>query len=299
MCSTVFPADRTPVSMQAKRVIPLPLVRIFCSLHLLLRRMGDALQAAVERAIETMWDRYGEPLSLDDIADTAILSKFYFSRVFRTLTGTSPGRFLSVIRLYQAKALLLKTTLSVTEISYQVGYNSLGTFTSRFTRSVGISPTRYRALATSGYPAMTGALPPPVAVAHLGAVRGSVSVPDPEVPSRIYVAAFKDPIVQGLPVACDVLDGPGDYALHALPEDTWHLRVAVVAVRDVDPRPWHRRPLSVGAGQPLVVRKGQTFGVDLHTRRLGAFDLPILLALPELDSWQLPQRSLAARASSQ
>lgn len=246
-----------------------------------------------------MWDRYGEPLTLDDIADTAILSKFYFSRVFRTLTGTSPGRFLSVIRLYQAKLLLLKTPLSVTEISYAVGYNSLGTFTSRFTRSVGISPTRFRALALSGYPAMTGPPLAPVAMPQLGVVQGCVSVPEPDVPSRIYVAAFKDPIVQGWPVACDVLESPGDYTLHGLPESTWHLRVAVVAVGDVDPRPWLRQPLSVGASQPLSVRKGQTLDVDLRTRKFCPFDLPILLALPELDSWEMPQRSLAVQAAGQ
>ena len=108
------------------------------------------MQTAVERAIDTMWSRYHEPLSLADMADTAILSKFYFSRVFRTLTGTSPGRFLTAIRLTKAKQLLLETSLSVTEISYMVGYNSLGTFTSRFTRSVGVPPARYRALSRGG-----------------------------------------------------------------------------------------------------------------------------------------------------
>src|SRR5579859_5367880 len=108
------------------------------------------MQAAIERAIDTMWARYHEPLSLADIADTAILSKFYFSRVFRNFTGTSPGRFLTAIRLSKAKQLLLETSLSVAEISYMVGYNSLGTFTSRFTHSVGVSPARYRALSQAG-----------------------------------------------------------------------------------------------------------------------------------------------------
>ncbi|GAA2753562.1 MULTISPECIES: helix-turn-helix transcriptional regulator [Kitasatospora] len=252
------------------------------------------MQAAVERAIETMWERYEEPLSLDDIADTAILSKFYFSRVFRTLTGTSPGRFLSAIRLHKAKILLLKTSLSVTDISYRVGYNSLGTFTSRFTRSVGLSPGRYRALARAGLQRDSAGMRGAGSGWRQASLRGSVGVPDLDLSTRIYVGAFSDPIAQGEPAACDVLDGPGEFELAGVPDGVWHLRAAVVAVRDVDPLPWNRRPLFIGASQPLTVRSGKTVDVDLETRGFCPFDLPILLALPELDSYQLPQYEPAA-----
>ena len=112
----------------------------------------DTPQDAVERAIATMWDRYHESLSLDHIADTAVLSKFYFSRLFRSVTGTSPGRFLTAIRLYRAKHLLLATSLNVTDIAYHVGFSSLGTFTTRFTWSVGVPPTRFRELSHCGIP---------------------------------------------------------------------------------------------------------------------------------------------------
>src|SRR5215475_14067739 len=98
----------------------------------------------VESAISRMWESYGEPLSLSDIAKSAILSRFHFCRVFREATGVSPGRFLSPVRIYQAKRLLVSTSLSVTDISLAVGYNSLGSFTNRFTESVGASPTRFR-----------------------------------------------------------------------------------------------------------------------------------------------------------
>ena len=78
------------------------------------------MQSAVERVITNMWERYDEPLSLEEMADMAVFSRFYFSRVRRSITGTSPGRFLTAIRLYRAKNLLLETTMSVTDISYQV-----------------------------------------------------------------------------------------------------------------------------------------------------------------------------------
>ncbi|MFJ4675481.1 helix-turn-helix transcriptional regulator [Kitasatospora sp. NPDC088783] len=245
------------------------------------------MQIAVERAIATMWDRYEEPLSLDEIANTAILSKFYFSRVFRNLTGTSPGRFLSAVRLHQAKTMLLETDFSVTEISYRVGYNSLGTFTSRFTRSVSLSPARYRALARAGLTEGAG-------TAHPGGerrsctVQGSIRSPETGCAVRIYIGAFREPIVQGRPVACEILDGPGPFTLR-VPEGVWFLRAAVVAASDFPAPPWERRPLLVASGPELTVRHGhENAPVRLAARPLTALDLPILLALPGLDSPQRP-----------
>src|SRR5215475_2480583 len=110
----------------------------------------------VESAISRMWESYGEPLSLSDIAKSAFLSRFHFSRVFRDATGVSPGRFLSAVRIYQAKRLLASTSLSVTEISLEVGYNSLGSFTNRFTESVGASPTRFRRMWRDGIRPLIG-----------------------------------------------------------------------------------------------------------------------------------------------
>ncbi|MFJ6216183.1 helix-turn-helix transcriptional regulator [Streptomyces sp. NPDC092296] len=251
------------------------------------------MQVAVERAIETMWDRYEEPLSLDDIANTAILSKFYFSRVFRTVTGTSPGRFLSAIRLHRAKNLLLETDLSVTEISYRVGYNSLGTFTSRFTRSVNHSPARYRALARAGLPdhAQLGRATPPAlhdSGRHSGPVNGSVRFPDTAQAKRIYVGAFREPIVQGRPVACAILSGPGEFSLPAVPEGVWYIRATVVGMQDIPEQPWQRRPLMVASSEELRVRRDRNARVSLTARPPSRLDLPILLALPELDFWQLP-----------
>ncbi|MEV1119374.1 helix-turn-helix transcriptional regulator [Actinosynnema sp. NPDC049800] len=250
------------------------------------------MQSAVERAIDTMWNRYHEPLSLDDMADTAILSKFYFSRVFRTLTGTSPGRFLTAVRLTKAKQLLLETSLSVTEISYMVGYNSLGTFTSRFTRSVGVPPARYRALSFGGMLSLSS-FSGPASGTRAGAVAGWVGVPETGTPVRVYVGAFKDPIAQGIPVACDIRDGAGPYRLEAMPEGKFHLRAAVVAVDDLDPNPSKRRPLFVGGTDAVTVSTGRTAEADIETRAACPLDLPILLALPELDTRNAPDAELA------
>ena len=246
------------------------------------------MQEAMERVIATMWDRYSEPLSLTEMADTAILSRFHFSRVFRTMTGTSPCRFLAAVRLYKAKNLLLETSLSVTDISYMVGYNSLGTFTSRFTWSVGASPARYRLLSHVGMP-LVPSYSSPNDARPTGVVNGLVNMPDTGAPLRVYIAAFDSPIAQGLPTSCDVLDSSGPYHLGSMPPGDWFIRAAAVATTDVDPRPWIRRPLFVGECHRITVRPGHSGKIDLDMHPVGPLDLPILLALPELDSVSFPE----------
>ena len=73
-----------------------------------------------------MRDNIGEELTVDDMARAAMFSKFHFTRVFQRVTGVSPGRFLSAMRLQRAKDLLLTTSMNVADISVHVGYNSVG-----------------------------------------------------------------------------------------------------------------------------------------------------------------------------
>jgi AraC family transcriptional regulator len=250
--------------------------------------MQMAAALAIERTIDIMWDRYAEPLTLEELAAAAIFSKFYYSRVFRDLTGTSPGRFLSAIRLFMAKRQLLETGASVTEISYRVGYNSLGTFTSRFTRSVGISPARYRFLADCGMPPIDafGMTCPGQEPASL---TGQVHMCAADGPLRVYVAAFNTAVVEGLPQSCDVLERCGAFRL-AVRDGEWFVRAAAVTPKGVDSGPRMGLPRLVGAALPVTVRGGQAYTTgDITLRPLGPLDLPILLALPELDSRDAPR----------
>ena len=89
--------------------------------------------------------RYAEPLAVDDLARAAGLSRAHFSREFRRAFGESPHAYLLTRRLERAAALLRATDRSVTEICFAVGLQSVGSFTSSFTRTYGLSPTAYRA----------------------------------------------------------------------------------------------------------------------------------------------------------
>jgi len=89
--------------------------------------------------------RYFEPLGVDDMARTAGLSRAHFSREFRRAFGESPHAYLLTRRLERAAALLRMTDRSVADICLSVGLQSIGSFTTSFTRTYGISPTAYRA----------------------------------------------------------------------------------------------------------------------------------------------------------
>ena len=89
--------------------------------------------------------RYFEPLGVDDLARAAGLSRAHFSRAFRKAFGESPHSYLLTRRLERAAALLRSTDRSVADICFSVGLQSLGSFTTTFSRTYGLSPTAYRA----------------------------------------------------------------------------------------------------------------------------------------------------------
>src|SRR5919201_2164504 len=89
--------------------------------------------------------RYPEPLSVDDLARAAGLSRAHFSREFRRAFGETPHGYLLTRRLERAAALLRSTDRKVAEICFAVGLRSVGSFTTSFTRAYGRSPTAYRA----------------------------------------------------------------------------------------------------------------------------------------------------------
>jgi AraC-like DNA-binding protein len=85
-------------------------------------------------------------LEVRRVAEELHYSPFHFQRVFRDLTGITPGRYLAALRIQRAKELLAVTTLRTDLVALDVGYESLGTFTTQFTRHVGLPPGQFRTL---------------------------------------------------------------------------------------------------------------------------------------------------------
>ena len=97
------------------------------------------------RRIRDRIDReYAQPLDVEALARDAHMSAGHFSREFRRAYGESPYSYLMTRRIERAMALLRRGDLSVTEVCFEVGCSSLGTFSTRFTELVGVPPSTYR-----------------------------------------------------------------------------------------------------------------------------------------------------------
>jgi AraC-like DNA-binding protein len=114
------------------------------------------------RRVKDRIDReYAQPLDVEALARGVHMSAGHLSRQFKQTYGESPYSYLMTRRIERAMALLRRGDLSVTEVCFEVGCASLGTFSSRFTELVGTPPSVYRreaALATEGMPSCVAKL---------------------------------------------------------------------------------------------------------------------------------------------
>lgn len=248
---------------------------------------SPSVNQAILRVVEEMHERLDQELTIDDMARIAMFSKFHFTRIFRLTTGTSPRRFLSALRIQEAKNLLVSTDMSVVDVSSRVGYSSVGTFSTRFKTCVGVSPSMYRE--SGGDVSALGSAP--VRAADDGpaplTIRGRVVLPGDRALGQVFIGLFPSAILQGRPVRHTVMDGPGPFQLHDVPPGTWH--VLAYSVPYGTPLPAGRGgyapgALSVGRYGPVTVQPGvAVLPADIVLRQADPLDPPILVALSGRD----------------
>jgi len=100
--------------------------------------------ARLRRVRDRIDREYAQPLDVEALARGAHMSAGHLSRQFRLAYGESPYSYLMTRRIERAMALLRRGDLNVTEVCFEVGCSSLGTFSTRFTELVGIPPSAYR-----------------------------------------------------------------------------------------------------------------------------------------------------------
>jgi AraC-like DNA-binding protein len=100
--------------------------------------------ARLRRVRDRIDREYARPLNVEALAAGVHMSSGHLSRQFREAFGESPYSYLMTRRIERAMALLRRGDLSVTEICFEVGCSSLGTFSTRFSELVGMSPSEYR-----------------------------------------------------------------------------------------------------------------------------------------------------------
>ncbi|MCV2403404.1 AraC family transcriptional regulator [Marinomonas sp. C2222] len=89
-------------------------------------------------------EHYKDEFSLSKVAEHSCMSQYHFSRVFTSVFGESPNAFVARLRIEKAKQLLVTEGSSISEICTEVGYSSIGSFSSLFSEKVGMSPSQYR-----------------------------------------------------------------------------------------------------------------------------------------------------------
>lgn len=248
------------------------------------------LRTAVEKVITNVSQRLDEPLTLEGMAKMAYMSPFHFNRKFHQITGIPPVQFLYALRLQAAKHLLLKTQMSITDICFEVGYTSLGTFTSRFTKLVGLSPREYRKLAKKMHlfdwerlyceewksPNQSPIEP---------FLKGRINAP-PNFEGLIFIGLFNQMIPQNLPLAGTIITRSGPFFIDSLVEGEFYLLVA--ALPRTDNVMEYLLPdfskLLVGVCEtPLYIRSNYNKdNVEVNLRPVQTIDPPILSALPYL-----------------
>ena len=247
--------------------------------------MGSQSEAAVATAIALMHEHLARPLRLAELAEAAYLSPFHFDRVFHATTGVSAVAFAAALRIDAAKRLIARGDASVTDACFELGYNSLGSFVSRFSRSVGIAPGTLRATLArdDGAPVAR----PPLRVARdtsgersiFGIVRGDVAVD-----RLVWIGAFSRGIPDGPPLSGTIVDGGGPFRLDALPQGTYSV-LAFAVPRATSLRGYLAPDASARVGKSGAVVVGPAGPAAFVTIDLGPpspTDPPLLVALPLL-----------------
>lgn len=253
----------------------------------------EKMDDSVRQAIYTMHKRYSEPLTLNQIASEVFVSPYHFSRVFARATGVTPGRYLPSVRLFAAKRLLLTTGLTVSDIVCSVGYNSVGTFTSRFTRAVGMSPTQYRDPKVAELLVVVSheysCLPEtdrmrrarhlkPRTPGPCHTISGAVDVPEEAGPTDVLVAVFPEAVPQGAPLAYEVFSATGRSEFTIADVPTGPHVVIATAVPKSD-RTRSGRMFMGSTRHTLRIARGLRTFVQLSLEEVQETDAPLAVTL--------------------
>ena len=238
---------------------------------------------SVDRVITAMRSHIDQPLSLQSMAKVACASPFHFNRTFRHVTGVPPSQFLYALRLDAARRLLMQTERKIIDICYDVGYNSVGTFTRRFTDLLGVSPSTFRDLARlplihrPEFPA-----PMVISNGHLKKspmISGRVHAPA-DFRGFVFVGLFSTPVPQGRPVAGTIADERGFYCLDDVPEGEFHLfALGLEQTAPASAYFQYDSVLRAGGHSITVTRNSVHEAANLYLRPPSPFDPPILLVL--------------------
>jgi AraC family transcriptional regulator len=231
-----------------------------------------------------------EPLPLNRLASLASYSPFHFARIFKERIGLPPLYYISSLRLQKAKDLLMHTNLSVRDIALEIGQQSLGTFTTRFTDRVGVTPSQFRdsaPLAEDYFRSLRQLDSWLTSVTYAnqhGIIQGTVQAETP-FDGFALVGLFGKPIPEGLPLYGTLVPTPGTFCFSGVKPGIYYMMATSVSwgMQAMDFLLPHTT-LRAKIEEPIVVgplpSKPHNIQVILRAPRLD--DPPILISIPLL-----------------
>lgn len=246
--------------------------------------------AEIDEVIAYIHNNIYEPLPLSTLADYIGYSPYHFSRIFKDRIGLPPLYYVSSLRLEKAKDLLLHTHLSIRDVAMEIGQQSLGTFTTRFTERVGVTPSQFRNSREEADEHL-------LSLQKLNSWRDSIPVVNPNLTVEgtveatapfqgvILIGLFAKPIPEGLPLYGTLLSSVGSFRFGDVRPGTYYLMATSVpwGMQAVDFLLPKSTTLRTRSKEPIFVTpnsKTPHLHVTLHVPRLD--DPPILISLPLL-----------------
>lgn len=241
------------------------------------------MRPEIECVVQGIHRGFAERLSIIDLGRMARLSPCHMARLFHQETGLTPSGFLLAVRMEQARRKLLMTQRSIADIAEEVGYASLGAFTSRFTKLTGVSPGKYRRISRLGSSAV-GLL-----AAHespqftYGSITGRVRRADGLAHEPVYIAAVPLETHGGMsPRCCRSVNSTDTWNIAHIPCGTWMVEaVSRTAGRG-------RRKVVAAQAGPFRISPGSVTCIDLELtspaklRAVEPDHVQLGLAIPEL-----------------
>ncbi|MED4956648.1 AraC family transcriptional regulator [Paenibacillus sp. FSL R5-0527] len=243
----------------------------------------------IDEVIAYIQQNIHEPLPLPRLAKYAAYSPFHFSRIFKERMGLPPLYYVSAMRLQKAKDLLLRTDMTIRDIGLEIGQQSLGTFTTRFTERVGMTPSDFRNSIRHAGDLLRS-------LQHFnegrlrgwkmnrpGNIGGTVQAAS-AFSGVIFIGLFAKPIPEGLPLYGTLLFSLGEFCFTGVKPGTYYLMATsldwgtnandiLLPQRTLRTRFHH--PIAVKPGIPVPYQE-----VMLYPPR--ADDPPILISLSVL-----------------
>ncbi|NUS14422.1 MAG: helix-turn-helix transcriptional regulator [Streptomyces sp.] len=216
------------------------------------------MRTEIEWVVQGIHEGFEGNLSIADFGRMARLSPCHMARLFHQETGLTPSGFLLAVRMEQARRKLLKSQQSIADIADEVGYASLGAFTSRFTKVVGVSPGKYRRISSLG-----SSIVDMVAGVHethftYGSVTGRTRRSDGLLHEPVYIAAFPISAEGRKATRCCRSGNSTDlWNIAHIPSGQW---VIEAVSRTVD---GGKHDVVVGQSPPLQINPGVAVNIDI------------------------------------